>query len=119
MTLSEELQWRGFVNQTTFTDITELDTNPRTFYWRVDPSAESMQIGDLAHAGQQALGTQFLTTMAAAVMSAQHPVHLVEKAQAKLVQIAVYGAVYFQVGQLSDVVVVMMEGLGVHTQDPL
>ncbi|MNI97633.1 hypothetical protein D3C73_1563150 [compost metagenome] len=52
-------------------------------------------------------------------MSAQNPVHLVEEAQAKLVQIAINGAVNFQVGQLSDVVVVMMEGLGVHTQDPL
>ena len=42
-----------------------------------DQYSKSMKIGDLAHAGQQALGTQFLTTMAAAVMSAQHPVHLV------------------------------------------
>lgn len=48
MTLSEELQWRGFVNQTTFSDITDLDTTNRTFYLGVDPSASSMQIGNLA-----------------------------------------------------------------------
>jgi tyrosyl-tRNA synthetase len=48
MTLSEELQWRGFVNQTTFKDITDLDKEPRTFYLGVDPSASSMQIGNLA-----------------------------------------------------------------------
>lgn len=50
MTLSEELKWRGFVNQTTFTDITELDEQPRTFYWGVDPSATSMTIGNFAMA---------------------------------------------------------------------
>lgn len=48
MTLSEELQWRGFVNQTTLTDITDLDKTSRTFYLGVDPSAQSMQIGNLA-----------------------------------------------------------------------
>lgn len=48
MTLSEELQWRGFVNQTTFKDVTELDKGPITFYWGVDPSAPSMQIGNFA-----------------------------------------------------------------------
>lgn len=48
MTLSEELQWRGFVNQTTFADITELDKEPRTFYLGIDPSASSMTIGNLA-----------------------------------------------------------------------
>lgn len=48
MTLSEELQWRGFVNQTTFKDITDLDKQTRTFYLGVDPSADSMQIGNLA-----------------------------------------------------------------------
>ncbi len=48
MTLSEELIWRGFVNQTTFKDITELDKKPITFYWGVDPSADSMHIGQLA-----------------------------------------------------------------------
>lgn len=50
MTLSEELQWRGFVNQTTLKDITELDTKQRTFYFGVDPSSNSMQIGNLAAA---------------------------------------------------------------------
>lgn len=50
MTLSGELSWRGFVNQTTYTDITELDKAPRTFYWGVDPSADSMTIGHLAPA---------------------------------------------------------------------
>ncbi len=47
--LSEELTWRGFVNQTTFSDIADVD-EPRTFYWGVDPSADSMHIGNLAPA---------------------------------------------------------------------
>lgn len=50
MTLSEELSWRGFVNQTTFADIKDLDETSRTFYWGVDPSADSMTIGHLAPA---------------------------------------------------------------------
>lgn len=50
MTLSEELSWRGMVNQMTFADITELDAETRTFYWGVDPSADSMTIGHLAPA---------------------------------------------------------------------
>lgn len=50
MTLSEELQWRGFVNQTTYDDITVLDGDPITFYWGVDPSAVSMTIGNFAMA---------------------------------------------------------------------
>lgn len=50
MTLSEELTWRGFVNQTTFKDITAIDKEPLTFYWGVDPSADSMHIGQLAMA---------------------------------------------------------------------
>ncbi len=50
MTLSEELQWRGFVNQTTLPTITELDKQPITFYWGVDPSADSMTVGNLAMA---------------------------------------------------------------------
>jgi tyrosyl-tRNA synthetase len=50
MTLSEELQWRGFVNQTTFKDIAVLDGQSLTFYWGVDPSASSMQVGNLAAA---------------------------------------------------------------------
>jgi tyrosyl-tRNA synthetase len=50
MRLSEELQWRGFVNQTTYADITELDQAPIAFYWGVDPSADSMTIGNFAAA---------------------------------------------------------------------
>lgn len=50
MTLSEELTWRGFVNQTTYPDLTSLDGAPISFYWGVDPSAKSMQIGNLAAA---------------------------------------------------------------------
>lgn len=48
MTLSEELAWRGFVNQTTYKDITVLDGAPITFYLGVDPSSDSMTIGNLA-----------------------------------------------------------------------
>lgn len=50
MTLSDELQWRGFVNQTTYKDVTALNKAPISFYWGVDPSAASMQIGNLAAA---------------------------------------------------------------------
>lgn len=48
--LSEELQWRGFVNQTTLTDPKALDGEPIAFYFGVDPSADSMHIGQLAMA---------------------------------------------------------------------
>lgn len=48
MTLSEELRWRGFTNQTTFKDVAAIDGEPLTFYWGVDPSADSMTIGNLA-----------------------------------------------------------------------
>jgi tyrosyl-tRNA synthetase len=50
ISLSEELVWRGFVNQTTYKDPKELDKGPITFYWGVDPSANSMTIGNLAAA---------------------------------------------------------------------
>lgn len=50
MTLYEELAWRGFTNQTTYKDISSLDGEPITFYWGVDPSADSMTIGNLAAA---------------------------------------------------------------------
>ncbi|MBC7564650.1 tyrosine--tRNA ligase [Candidatus Saccharibacteria bacterium] len=54
MRLSEELRQRGFVNQMTYADITELDRNddkePISFYFGVDPSADSMQVGNLAAA---------------------------------------------------------------------
>lgn len=49
-TLSEELTWRGFVNQTTFANITDLDGEPRALYFGVDPSSDSMQVGNLAAA---------------------------------------------------------------------
>lgn len=49
MTLAEELTWRGFVNQMTFADITDVN-EPRTLYFGVDPSADSMTIGNLAAA---------------------------------------------------------------------
>lgn len=48
MTLSEDLKWRGFVNQTTFKDISMLDESKRVFYFGVDPSAPSATIGNLA-----------------------------------------------------------------------
>jgi tyrosyl-tRNA synthetase len=48
MTLSEELSWRGFVNQTTYSNPSALDGNPITFYLGVDPSASSMTVGNLA-----------------------------------------------------------------------
>ena len=48
MTLSEELTWRGFVNQTTYKSATALDGEPITFYFGVDPSADSMQVGNFA-----------------------------------------------------------------------
>jgi len=46
--LSEELSWRGFVNQTTYDDVSVLDGDPISFYFGVDPSADSMQIGNFA-----------------------------------------------------------------------
>lgn len=48
MTLSEELQWRGFINQTTFKDLTELDRQKFTFYHGFDASAPSQTVGNLA-----------------------------------------------------------------------
>jgi len=48
MTLSDELTWRGFVNQTTYKDITILDKDPITFYLGMDPSADSLTVGNLA-----------------------------------------------------------------------
>lgn len=50
MKLSEELKWRGLINQTTYSDITVLDKEPISFYWGVDPSADSMTVGNLAAA---------------------------------------------------------------------
>ncbi len=50
MKLSEELTWRGFLNQTTFKELGDVDIENRTFYWGVDPSASSMTIGNFAAA---------------------------------------------------------------------
>jgi len=50
MKLSQELTWRGFVNQTTYNDLSELDGATISFYFGVDPSADSMTIGNLAAA---------------------------------------------------------------------
>jgi tyrosyl-tRNA synthetase len=50
MTLSEELAWRGFVNQTTYKDPASIDGSPISLYFGVDPSADSMTIGNLAAA---------------------------------------------------------------------
>jgi len=46
-TLSEELGWRRFIQQKTFDDPKWLDT-PRTVYFGVDPSADSLHVGNLA-----------------------------------------------------------------------
>ena len=48
MTLSEELLWRGFINQTTFADLKELDKKKWTFYHGFDASADSQTVGNLA-----------------------------------------------------------------------
>lgn len=48
MTLSEELQWRGFIQQSTFADITELDSKEWVFYHGFDASADSQTVGNLA-----------------------------------------------------------------------
>lgn len=50
MKLSEELRWRGFQYQTTYKDEGALDGDPVTFYWGVDPSSDSMTVGNLAAA---------------------------------------------------------------------
>jgi len=48
MTLSQELQWRGFANQTTLSDITKLDEKKLRFYHGYDASADSLTIGNMA-----------------------------------------------------------------------
>jgi tyrosyl-tRNA synthetase len=49
MTLSEELVWRGFVQDSTFADIRELDNVKEwTFYHGFDASADSQTVGNLA-----------------------------------------------------------------------
>ena len=48
MTLSEELQWRGFVQQTTLRTLSDLDKKKQVFYHGFDASADSQTIGNLA-----------------------------------------------------------------------
>jgi tyrosyl-tRNA synthetase len=48
MKLSEELRWRGFINQTTLEDLARLDEQTWTFYHGFDASADSQAIGNLA-----------------------------------------------------------------------
>lgn len=49
MNLSEELKWRGFINQTTLKDISDLDNwEDKKFYNGYDASADSLTIGNLA-----------------------------------------------------------------------
>ncbi len=50
MNLTDELTWRGFVNQTTLKDTSVLNQGQITFYWGVDPSSDSMTVGNLAAA---------------------------------------------------------------------
>ena len=48
MKLSEELKWRGFWNQTTFTDESVIDNTYFKLYLGTDPSADSLHVGHLA-----------------------------------------------------------------------
>ncbi len=48
MQLSEELKWRGFWNQATFTDNERIDSGNFTLYLGTDPSADSLHVGHLA-----------------------------------------------------------------------
>ncbi|MCL2002345.1 tyrosine--tRNA ligase [Candidatus Saccharibacteria bacterium] len=48
MTLSEELLWRGFHAENTFANPTDLDKKTHKFYFGADPSADSLQTGNLA-----------------------------------------------------------------------
>ena len=48
MQLSEELRWRGFWNQATFTDDERIDSGNFTLYLGTDPSADSLHVGHLA-----------------------------------------------------------------------
>ena len=48
MQLSEELKWRGFWNQATFTDDGRIDSGNFTLYLGTDPSADSLHVGHLA-----------------------------------------------------------------------
>src|SRR5882762_4288783 len=48
MKLSEELAWRGFVNQTTLDKLSKLDEEKWIFYHGFDASSDSSHIGNLA-----------------------------------------------------------------------
>jgi len=48
MTLSEELLWRGFYAGNTFDKPEDLDQKTHRFYFGADPSADSLQVGNLA-----------------------------------------------------------------------
>lgn len=48
MKLSEELIWRGFVQQSTFENLNDLDNQTWTFYHGFDASADSQAVGNLA-----------------------------------------------------------------------
>ena len=48
MTLSEELKWRGFINQTTISNLQILDEKKLKFYHGYDASVDSLTIGNLA-----------------------------------------------------------------------
>jgi tyrosyl-tRNA synthetase len=47
MGLSDDLAWRGLIKDKTFADNSYLD-QPKTFYWGVDCSADSLTVGNLA-----------------------------------------------------------------------
>jgi len=57
MKLSEELSWRGLINQTTFKNLSDLDKGKFTLYLGTDPSGDSLHIGHLA---AQMLARNFL-----------------------------------------------------------
>jgi tyrosyl-tRNA synthetase len=48
MKLSEELKWRGFVNQSTLGALEELDEKEIVLYLGTDPSGDSLHVGHLA-----------------------------------------------------------------------
>jgi tyrosyl-tRNA synthetase len=48
MTLSEELMWRGFVQDSTYKDLAQIDIDKPIFYHGFDASADSQTIGNLA-----------------------------------------------------------------------
>lgn len=48
MTLSEELKWRGFIHQTTISNLQVLDEKKLKFYHGYDASVDSLTIGNLA-----------------------------------------------------------------------